>query len=329
MLFNNRVALGDVLGKISSSIKEAITGTPKEEAPTANGPAPQVGTVSGNEVGARQGNAELGRAWWNVANPNELDFDPNQIEVGTPNYGFLTNTPGRGQVTVAVIDDFSADGSGGSAFNHGQTMRSIIENGGSINQGAVAQNAPPINTLNYHIDTGNGGDRSEWVLNALNDIHQRLNLGLDIDAVNISQQDFENSDNNQRINAMINLIQSNFGVPVVVAAGNEGPESNNVLANGALFRVENSAPGSDQRTDSSGIGNIRSEGAFTSQATANVSARAAQLRDLGYSLSQIEFIIQREAFNEGGSLDAAPNNPINTRPGQVPADVIAPETGAG
>jgi len=91
---------------------------------------------------------------------------------------------------------------------------------------------------------------------------------------------------------------------VVVAAGNGGAGASNQLARGAALVVENSARGSEARSSSSGVGNVRAEGQFTSQATAQVSVRAAQAHAQGQSVAQVQQTVQAQAQAEGGSLNA-------------------------
>ena len=192
---------------------------------------------------------------------------------------------GDGVVRVAVIDDFVAEQGG---FNHGENIDGIITSNGA-------------QTVRFNID--NGGNRNQNMAAALQQIAARAANGEQFDAVNISQQDFQANGNTEAVNRGIQLLQNNFGIPVVVAAGNNGANNANVLASGAAFVVENSALGQEGRAETSGVGNIRSEGEFTSQATANVSARVAQLKEQGLSPQQIQAALQAQAQEEGGSLN--------------------------
>lgn len=60
--------------------------------------------------------------------------------------------------------------------------------------------------------------------------------------------------------------------------------------------------------------NVLMEGVYTSQAAANVAARAGQLQDAGLTPEQIRAVLRYEMALEGGSLDAAPNNPVSGLP---------------
>lgn len=184
-----------------------------------------------------------------------------------------------GGPTVAVVDDFNS--------SHGGEIAGIIQQGGA-------------NTLGFDVN-GRGG-----LSGALNGVIGRLASGESIDAVNLSQQAFGNALSEQEyknIGRQIDTIQNQFGVPVVVAAGNGGAGQQNRLADRASLVVENSNFGSEGRAGSSGRGNIRSEGQFTSQATANVSAQAAQLHRQGNSIAGVTGALQNKARSEGGSLD--------------------------
>ncbi len=189
---------------------------------------------------------------------------------------------GAGGPTVAVLDDFSQAG------GHGDEIAGIIAGGGAT-------------AAKYNINTG--GDIAGNIANSLSGVISRVQNGAHIDAVNLSQQMFENNGNSQAVQQRIAQLQS-MGIPVVVAAGNGGPGQRNSLANGAAFQVENSARGSEARAGSSGVGNIRSEGAFTSQATANVSVQAARAHSQGQNLQQIQQTVQQQAAAQGGSLNA-------------------------
>jgi hypothetical protein len=197
-----------------------------------------------------------------------------------------------GRVRVAVIDDF--------ATNHGQEIDGIIRSGGATASGAV-QGGTGVETIRFNIN--NGGNRTRNIANSLDQIAGLAAQGQQFDAINISQQDFSNSADAAAVREKIDLLQRQFGIPVVVAAGNNANGVRNALAGSAAFVVENSVVGSDFRSQGSGVGNVRSEGRFTSQAAANVTARVAQLRELGYSFSQIQQFLLSESSAEGGSLD--------------------------
>lgn len=193
----------------------------------------------------------------------------------------------RGDVpNVAVIDDFSRPGS------HGDEIANIIANGDPAGQG--------INTLRLNI--ANGGDLNSNIAGALDQVLRQVQNGGHIDAVNLSQQNFNGG--SQAIEDRIRALQQ-AGVPVVVAAGNGGPGQQNGLARGAALVVENSARGSEGRSNTSGVGNVRAEGQFTSQATATVTAQAARAHANGATnVQQVQQQVQQKAQAEGGSLNA-------------------------
>jgi hypothetical protein len=194
----------------------------------------------------------------------------------------LRDTP-----TVAVIDDFSRAG------GHGDQIASLIENGDP--EGGA------IRTMRHNI--ANGGDLTSNIAGSLDDVLRRVQNGQKVDAVNLSQQNFQASGSSQALQDRIARLQE-AGVPVVVAAGNGGAGQQNQLARGAAFVVENSNRGSESRAQSSGTGNIRAEGQFTSQAAATVSARVAKAHSQGANPQQINQTVRGQAAQEGGSLNA-------------------------
>lgn len=187
-----------------------------------------------------------------------------------------------GGPTVAVLDDFSQAG------GHGDEIAGIIQGGG-------------VNAAKFNI--AGGGDLSGNIANSLGQVIAAAQSGRQVDAVNLSQQSFQASGNSDAVQQRIAQLQA-MGIPVVVAAGNGGPGQQNTLARGAAFQVENSARGSEARAGGSGAGNIRSEGAFTSQATANVSVQAAKAHASGQNVQQIQQTVQQQANAQGGSLNA-------------------------
>ena len=199
-----------------------------------------------------------------------------------------------GTTRVAVIDDF--------ATSHGSEIDGIIRSGGAPPAGNSQSGNPNIETVRFNIN--NGGNRTRNIANSLDQVARLAAQGQHFDAVNISQQDFANNNDTAAVRQKIDFLQREFGIPVVVAAGNNGNGVRNALAGSAAFVVENSTRGSNFRAAGSVGGNVRSEGRFTSQAAANVTARVAQLREMGFSFSQIQGLLQREALAEGGSLDS-------------------------
>ena len=186
---------------------------------------------------------------------------------------------------VAVIDDFVA-GQGG--YNHGQEIAGIIERDG-------------VATQRFNINDGNS--REQNILRALDQVLAQAQAGQRVDAVNLSQASFQNSPLTAAIQQRIQALEG-AGIPVVVAAGGNGANQANQLGRGASFVVENSGFGSEFRANDSGLGNIRAEGRFTSQATASVAAKVARLRHQGLSTGQTAAQLQGLAQQQGGSLNS-------------------------
>lgn len=184
-----------------------------------------------------------------------------------------------GRTRVAVIDDFQS--------GHGQRMEQTLNQSGA-------------DTLRF--DVSQGGNRTTMIANALQDVAARLDRGEDVDAISLSQQDFGTGPDTARIQGLMQYIQQKHGVPVVVAAGNAGPNGRNQLANGAALVASNAAPGSDFLDPNSGLGNILQAAPTTSDAAALVAARAAQLRNQGFGLQNIVGSLQQQANFEGGAL---------------------------
>lgn len=145
-----------------------------------------------------------------------------------------------GNPNVAVVDDFSS-GSG-----HGQRMA------GTIQQGSGA------GTSGFDINNSGGVSR------ALDGVIAAAQNGQHFDAVNLSQQNFQASQETAAVQQRIQVLQS-MGIPVVVAAGNAGPNNTNQYAQGAAFVAA-------ANTGDSGRGNVVGAGATTSDAAANVTA---------------------------------------------------------
>ncbi|MEW6278504.1 MAG: hypothetical protein AB1758_07785, partial [Candidatus Eremiobacterota bacterium] len=220
------------------------------------------------------------------------------------------------ELVIAVIDDFAPEtdeantAPDGSHFNHGKTIEHIIREGGAAANGSVSSEEPlQIRTITYNVDNP-GQQRVDGIRLALEDVLARVKAGEPIDAVNISQQALSDFDGSEEVDQILRTLQDDYGVPVVVAAGNGGPGASNRLAREAAIVVENSEYGKETRASSSSAGNVRSEGAFTSQATANAVVRAAQFQDMGMTPPQILQFLLAEARLEGGSLDAAANQPV-------------------
>lgn len=243
--------------------------------------APVGGAYGGNQVG---GGVQSGAP----ASPGNLANT--MVASQQLNNGWQGRRDGR--TRVAVIDDF--------AGTHGNQIDGIIRGGGTTTAGQV-QGGAGVETVKFNIN--NGGNRTRNIANSLDQIAQLAAQGQQFDAINISQQDFANNADTAAVREKIDMLQRQFGIPVIVAAGNNGAGVRNALAGSAAFVVENSVPGSNARAAGSVGGNVRAEGQFTSQAAANVTARVAQLREMGYNFAQIQQFLSNEMFAEGGSLD--------------------------
>lgn len=147
---------------------------------------------------------------------------------------------------VAVVDDFSS-GSG-----HGQRIA------GTIQQGSGAATAG--------FDVNNSGGVSR----ALDGVIAAALSGQHFDAVNLSQQNFQASQETAAVQQRIQVLQS-MGIPVVVAAGNGGPNNANQYSQGAAFVAA-------ANTADSGSGNVVGAGPTTSDAAANVTAALVRSR---------------------------------------------------
>ncbi len=250
------------------------------------------------------------------AEPDET-LDPQDVEtleeagIEVPQGDISLNPVNPGdaeQIRIALVDDFVAEE---GEFNHGETMAGIIQSGGAITQGAINSEAPNIEIERFEVDVP-GEVRVESIANATDEVVRQVANGEEFDAVNLSQQANFVDPFTIRTNANTTRLQNQFDVPVAAAAGNNGPDVPNTLATGAAVVVENAEFGTETRAAGSGEGNLTSEGVFTCQATANVTARAGQLQDLGFNPDEVATLLQTEAFVEGGALDAPENNPVFT-----------------
>jgi hypothetical protein len=166
----------------------------------------------------------------------------------------------NGRLRIAVIDDFSTDRTG---FNHGESVEQEITRGGNVD------------TVRF--DRARQGQAG--IAGSLEEIVQRVRNGEQIDAVNLSQAHFQATGDTQRVQSAVAELK-NLGVPVAIAAGNNGPNQVNQLTSNNSFNVSNG-------TAQSGQGNITAQGRTTSFATANLVTQLAQLKSQGLSVDQI------------------------------------------
>jgi hypothetical protein len=171
-----------------------------------------------------------------------------------------------GKLNIAQIDDFSTDQSG---FNHGREIAKTLNPDGNSN------------LLQFNIA---GGDRMQNISNALDDVLAKVQSGQRVDAVEIPQVSANDGPAAQAIRDKIEQL-TQAGVPVIIAAGNNGPNQHNFLETDHSFNVENVVNG--KVSAQSGQGNIRANGRTTSFASANLALQVARLRSQGESVAQI------------------------------------------
>ncbi|MEB3285951.1 MAG: hypothetical protein VKJ04_00455 [Vampirovibrionales bacterium] len=175
-------------------------------------------------------------------------------------------------VVIAQIDNFSTDQSG---FNHGEEMAKTMRSGGGD-----PSLAGKVDLLQFQINNGSVRDIADY----LEQITAAVQSGQTIDAVEIPQFVSTPDADTARANAAIEQLSA-LGVPVVVAAGNSGPQQNNALGNSGAFLVQNLERG--QIDPESGTGNILFQGPTTSYASANLATVVAAKKALGLSMDQI------------------------------------------
>lgn len=193
--------------------------------------------------------------------------------VARPTTAAAPSTSASRPLKVAVIDQFQPDSTG---FNHGESITNTIAAGGSD-----SRLSGRVSTLKYDVAGNNSTGR---IADALKDVAERVKRGEVIDAVNVSQQDFSDNFQTQRVRQAVQELIS-LGVPVAIAAGNGGPNMVNQLTTGDAFIVSSAQNG--QINADSGRGNVVSEGRSTSFATANLTPTLASLKASGLSISQI------------------------------------------
>ncbi len=214
---------------------------------------------------------------------------------------------------IAQIDDFGS--------NHGNAVGQAIQQGTGGN----------ADIIKFDVQ---GGNTSGKIASSLNSIVQRVRNGETIDAVNISMQDFNNGPDKDQIHQSIAELKR-MGVPVVVAAGNNGPGQVNRIGDANSFNVESATNG--QRNASSGMGNVQAEGQTTSFAAANLTAQIANRKASGASMADIEseFLgrttgaAQTAAPNRAGNVMAARPANLNFATDQALKEASEPNRGQG
>lgn len=205
-------------------------------------------------------------------------------------------TTANDPVDVFVIDDFNPDRSqpnkaGAGFFNHGETVSQIAKSGGSH-----AELANQVAVHKYNINRGGiNSSRSGAIGDVLDRVIQIAQTDPSkVDAVNISQQEFEESTDSQRVQAKIQKL-IDMGIPVVVAAGNDGPTEKNQLATPDAFIAST-------LKENSGIGNVAVQTKATSFAAPDLAPFLGFLRREGYSYEQIKAKIQQDVDQSGGAI---------------------------
>jgi hypothetical protein len=204
------------------------------------------------------------------------------------------------KINVVEIDDFqperppdTARDKGftrgkGEYFNHGETVASILETGGTEKKlGKDVQ----VNKINV----GQGQAMGQQV-NAISSALSRVITSalLDpakVDVVNLSQQEAAATPDSLAVRQKIKMLQE-MGIPVVIAAGNLGPNTPNQLAYKRGFVVQ-SADKKGKLNKDSGPGNLLAEGRETSFAAPQLAPLIGSYKQEGYSISQIQGLLQQ------------------------------------
>lgn len=196
----------------------------------------------------------------------------------TPPTEVTTRVNDPNKITIAQIDTFFTDDQN---FNHGEEIAKTLLAGGD-----ESRLAGQINLIQYRVDGTGPLDTtmSARTGDALEDIIKRVKAGEDIDAVNMSLQDYRASADSARVQKLISQL-ADMNVAVDVAAGNAGPTLVNQLTTPDAFVVQSATNG--QLNASSSLGNITAESSSTSFATANLTPRIAAMMNAGLSLNQV------------------------------------------
>ena len=166
------------------------------------------------------------------------------------------NSAGR-KVVVAQIDNFNN--------GHGDMVANEINAGGDADI--------------LRFNTGGNGNQ---IAEKLREVVQLVGSGETIDVVNLSMQSVQDD---PEVQGLIDQL-TEMGVPVAIAAGNNGRGTRNGLATDNAFIVE-ATDGSGNVRDISGQGNIQYEGRTTSAATGGLAPLLGRLKAQGLSIAQI------------------------------------------
>jgi len=231
-------------------------------------------------------------------------FAPGMMDSFSPLFGGLDlSHADASKVNVVQIDDFNpekdqANGKG-QYFNHGETVASILQSGGSDQQ---LGKAVALNKVN--IDHGEAPEqRSAAISKALSKVITSAMLDRSkVDVVNLSQQDAEATQNCQIVRQKIKMLQD-MGIPVVVAADNLGHNTPNQLAYNNAFVVQSTDENGNLQEDS-GPGNVNAVGRSTSFAAPQLAPVIGYYKKQGYSIDQIHQLLQQQGnFFSGAKFD--------------------------
>jgi hypothetical protein len=190
---------------------------------------------------------------------------------GSPAGSSATPTAPGGNPVIAQIDDFVPNETG---FNHGAKIAEKLNLDGNTS------------LLQYNINTAPGVDKTANIATSLDQVIAAVQSGQKIDAVHIPQYDPNESAATQAIREKTDVLATKYGVPVVIAAGNNGPQGVNKIVSPNAFEVVNVQNG--QINPMSGIGNINfQEGMSTSFASAGAAREIAKLKNQGLTIPQI------------------------------------------
>lgn len=215
-------------------------------------------------------------------------------------------------VDIFVIDDYTperdqpSDTDPNAFFNHGETVSKMLQAGGGNPALGGGIQLHEVNT--DRTDEG----RAKSIADALDNVAQiaKTDPGK-VDVVNISQsaglRDAESQLVQEKAQALIDM-----GIPVVFAAGNDGPGTPNTLAPDSALIVQ-SADGTGNTLAESGPGNLKAfapdamdgKSRQTSFATPQVTTLAGQLKTQGFSVAEIQRTLARQQADNGGILGGA------------------------
>jgi len=218
---------------------------------------------------------------------------------------------------IHAIDIYTPDPRD-SGFNHGETNARKLEAGGGEPLLAGA-----IRVHRYNVGFPEGdmlAQTDAWAAKIAAVLDRLILLAEEdadaVDAVNISLQDFDETPHTVLVR-MKSLQLLAMGIPVAVAAGNQGPNMANTLASEEVFVVQATENG--KLRPESGPGNVRAEGGSTSYAVTAVTPLLARYKTQGYSIEAMRERLHNDMLHHGGALPGSPGGPIF---GEMPVELI-------